>query len=474
MNQCRWTTNIIVVLLGACVVPASAQDSHYWNLQYGTRAELLGGAVIGSKVGLSNTYYNPGALALLERPSLVLSSLALELTTYDMPRDNGPGLSSTVLSTVPNFVAGTLWFRLGGGQMAYSFLTRQELDVRLKLRAQEKTPGVGGAPDTSLAGEIVSEAKVNENWVGLTWSSPLRKGLGIGLTQYVAFRSQRTRGQLTGQESTSDGNAQAAQYIDDFDFWHVRTLTKLGILYEASSVSFGVTVTTPSLGLLGEGSVYTSLFDPILDDPSLVLSAANYQEKIDPDYQSSWAIGGGMSYQYGSTRLHASVEWYAKVDRHVALATQPITENLTGLTLENSVFQESKAITNFGLGLEHVLNPRVQVFISGITNFSANPDNGLSNMASSTWDIYQFTGGSNFTLGGIEFTIGVEYGAGNKMIDRVRITDSEEGGGGNIVFEPGQQEVRYRRLEGFLGFTFLFGEDPKDKPRETLGAGSSS
>jgi len=27
---------------------ARAQDTHYWNIQYGTRATLLGGAVIGS------------------------------------------------------------------------------------------------------------------------------------------------------------------------------------------------------------------------------------------------------------------------------------------------------------------------------------------------------------------------------------------------------------------------------------------
>ena len=45
-----------------CLAPfARPQDSHYWTNQYGTRATLLGGAVIGSVLDLSGTYYNPGA-----------------------------------------------------------------------------------------------------------------------------------------------------------------------------------------------------------------------------------------------------------------------------------------------------------------------------------------------------------------------------------------------------------------------------
>ena len=41
---------IILIILGLFLfsVNISAQDTHYWNLQYGTRSTLLGGAVIGS------------------------------------------------------------------------------------------------------------------------------------------------------------------------------------------------------------------------------------------------------------------------------------------------------------------------------------------------------------------------------------------------------------------------------------------
>jgi hypothetical protein len=40
--------NLIFLICFIAATSSIAQDSHYWNLQYGTRSHLLGGAVIGS------------------------------------------------------------------------------------------------------------------------------------------------------------------------------------------------------------------------------------------------------------------------------------------------------------------------------------------------------------------------------------------------------------------------------------------
>ncbi len=58
------------VILLAGLHSARGQDTQYWNLQYGTRSTLLGGAVIGSVSDLSATYYNPGALGLYKAGGL--------------------------------------------------------------------------------------------------------------------------------------------------------------------------------------------------------------------------------------------------------------------------------------------------------------------------------------------------------------------------------------------------------------------
>ena len=57
---------LFLILVFIMLSSIYAQDSHYWNLQYGTKSTLLGGAVIGSVTELSATYYNPGAVALFK------------------------------------------------------------------------------------------------------------------------------------------------------------------------------------------------------------------------------------------------------------------------------------------------------------------------------------------------------------------------------------------------------------------------
>ena len=55
----------MLLVLSACTaVTVSAQDAQYWTNQYGTRADLLGGVVVGSIADLSSTFYTPGMLAL--------------------------------------------------------------------------------------------------------------------------------------------------------------------------------------------------------------------------------------------------------------------------------------------------------------------------------------------------------------------------------------------------------------------------
>ena len=59
--------------------PGRAQDTHYWNSQYGPHAMLLGGTIVGSVKDMSATYYNPGALGYIENPELLVSANVLPM-----------------------------------------------------------------------------------------------------------------------------------------------------------------------------------------------------------------------------------------------------------------------------------------------------------------------------------------------------------------------------------------------------------
>ena len=83
----------VLVGLFLCVTSiAVAQDSHYWTNQYGTRAQLLGGLVVGSFVDLSSTYYNPGTMALVSDRGVLLTTDAFQLVDIEFDDLLGSGL----------------------------------------------------------------------------------------------------------------------------------------------------------------------------------------------------------------------------------------------------------------------------------------------------------------------------------------------------------------------------------------------
>ena len=79
----HWRALARISLLGglvalAAVPRASAQDTHYWSIQYGPVGQLVGGQLIGGASDLSATFYNPGALALRNESSYLLSTESVQ------------------------------------------------------------------------------------------------------------------------------------------------------------------------------------------------------------------------------------------------------------------------------------------------------------------------------------------------------------------------------------------------------------
>ena len=124
------------VLLGV-PAEAAAQDAHYWSTQYGNRSRLLAGAVIGSVDDASSVYYNPGALALLEKAELLLGGNVFQYTdlTYEGAVAGELDLTSDRFKSVPAMLAGEFPFKfLGKNRLAYSYLVRADFDFRIRER----------------------------------------------------------------------------------------------------------------------------------------------------------------------------------------------------------------------------------------------------------------------------------------------------------------------------------------------------
>jgi hypothetical protein len=134
------------ILLGMCVVVSqlAAQGGHYWGEQYGTRSTLLGNSVIGGVEDLGAVYYNPGRLALTDKPAFLLSADIYEWTQFTVKGVVGDNqsLSKSDIGSVPGFLAGTFRIKsLPKHHFAYALLhSVVNFGIGVELYIRENLP----------------------------------------------------------------------------------------------------------------------------------------------------------------------------------------------------------------------------------------------------------------------------------------------------------------------------------------------
>jgi hypothetical protein len=444
----------LIVVAMMLPVAARAQDAQYWTQRYGTASRLLGGAVIGNVKDLSAGFYNPGAIVLVEGAKFVLSArvLQLQIITLDNPSTQVGAGTTWSVNPAPSFFAGMLTLdEEKPNQFGYIYLARQQFRLRIDAQVVEDRDVITGAPgDESFAGSVLFDEDLSEYWGGLMWSRRVRDNVGIGATGFVAYRGQRIRSETVAQAYTVAGDVAQAKVIRDFSYYNWRTLAKLGITYEAQPLTLGLSLTTPSTNLFGQGSSFIDIAtsgDVDGDGANDDVFIADLNKDAKSKYPSSWAIGVGAAYQFEHTDVTASAEWYAAIDQFDILEPDTFVAQSTGQPLPNRVTAELKSVLNWGVGVEHRFTEDVAIYGSFTTDFSAAVPTA-TNAAIAVWDIYHLTGGAEFSIRNIHLTGGIEWGFGREPVRGLDLSDVD---GSNGLTRTGDAEVTYNRLTFILG-----------------------
>jgi hypothetical protein len=439
--------------------PATPQDSHYWTYQYGTRANLLGGLVIGSVVDISAVYYNPGALALIEDPELILTSKVFELTDYsaDGQEPRPLQLNDLRIDQAPGFFGGTMPFKfLDNHLLAYSVFTRHRQKLKMDAAAVWSGELVDSAPGIEDAfAQILLSTDLSETWVGLSWSAPFGK-FGLGASQFLAYRSQRSTRLIGGEvynATVPSASSSGAESL--YSYWNARLLWKLGLSWEWEGISWGLTATTPSLSLLGQGRTLLNLSSVGQDsagagvrDPRFV---AAYEDGLDANYRSPWSLGLGAAYGFGSSRLHFSAEYFARNNQFVIIDGGEFVGQSTGDTVALILTDQQDEVFNFGLGFRHTLSTQVTGYASFRTDFSSVDEDDQDPTISAPLNLYFITAGAALKLPLADITLGLGYGWGSSSVP-VIVPDPP---GGADVFDqlPESFKMIYRSLRFIFAFS---------------------
>ena len=444
--------------------PTAAQDAQYWTNDYGNRARLLGGAMVGSASDLSAVYYNPGRLALLEQPEAFLSGFVFN---YDhLGLDNslirGDGLTSSRFDAVAALIAGELRLGfLGDSHLAYSFMNRHGFDIRLKEEVIYENPDDPDLPEVDLlAGNLGFETKLSEYWAGLTWAKQLGSGLGLGISAFVSVRNQRSRRNVDLQGLSNDGEATVVSSLRDYRYDSWRVLPKIGLSWEEEQLSVGIAVTAPGLRLFGSGDETVS--DYVVSQASTPSGpvppglAVQYEEGIPAKFNSPWSVAGGASYGLSeATRAHASIEWF-DANRRTILEVDPFTPQTGGEPIDPSVYLEMKPVVNIALGAEHGFSENLTGYGSFRTDFSGAEKPIPSETTFAIWDLYHIGAGVQARVKRSDFTLGLVYSRGSATRESPLVDLGLDDGGGVLASET---RYTFTRLTLLLGFQLAFAPD---------------
>jgi hypothetical protein len=451
---------LLIAISFLCLAPlAWPQDSHYWTYQYGSRATLLGGAVIGSVLDLSGTYYNPGGLSLLEKPGILMAAKVFQSPRVTLAGGDHQSVPLYAFSPgpAPSLLAGT--FRIRGFRkhwFGYSYLSRQDVKLGVSVSETGRSDVLPGRPgNEDFVTQFRLDEKVSEHWFGLTWSCRLSDHLGVGVTQYFAIRSHRASIQEIVE--ALDGGTRLAMAFGarQYHYLHYRALWKIGLACDFKKITFGLTVTTPSLAIAGRGStgVNNSLagVDTNGEGAPDDFLAADYQARLPVTYRTPLSVAAGMTLKIQKVRFYCSAEWFARVKPYTVIDSEAFHAQSTGEVISTDVTQELAAVLNWGAGLEWLYSSRFKGYASFTTDYSAKKTGTATNLALTDWDIHHIVTGSEFKIKKSSVTVGIGFSFGGREIGE-RPDILALGGSGGLWDPFGGLRFRYNTYKLIVGF----------------------
>jgi hypothetical protein len=244
-------------------------------------------------------------------------------------------------------------------------------------------------------------------------------------------------------------------------------VAKLGLNYRTTRFSAGLTVNTPSINIMGTGSIAADVLGSniMYDGKRTALLANDRQEDLKTRYKSPLAVAAGVNYIGRKSAIGLAVQYFTAIDEYNVMKAEPAAFVRPGslypdlgsdkfLMLKTS----AKPVFNIAVGYEYAAKPELIISGSFRTNQSFHDEDLEKSVAIksevSSWDIYHYTLGSTFIAGRSKLTLGVLYSHGvDKNSQQDGILDNPE----EVNLLRGQTiitKAAYNSIGLLLGYTF--------------------
>lgn len=384
-----------LLLTACCLLPAAAQDSHYWTSNYGPGGLMTPGSTIADTKDSGVFFYNPALLAIRPKTSLEFSGSLYQLESTRIIDALGKGKDLTSISggISPQIHSGS--FELKNNErlaLAYALIhthilndrVHQRQDARMNVLNDAYSPGpeyyLGQYSElnqiSEIAGVFSAGYKLSGKlYVGASLEVPLRKRV-----LDIEYSGRALQNQPGGTETLFPPLSNT-ESIYRVDYTQVSLRPKLGVAYNQARHHFGLLVTLPLTRLYSQGklmsdNVVTNVRLTPTSEPVNFL-ASTRQEKLKTNYKMPLSIAAAYSYDYGKGNLYIAAEYFANVGEYTILMPrneQFIRPDTGSLRSETSALLKLKdvrrAVLNVAVGVSFPIKPSVMGYVSGRTNFS--------------------------------------------------------------------------------------------------------
>jgi hypothetical protein len=459
------------------VLTLHAQDTHYNTFQFGARSVLMGGAVIGTVHDNTAVFYNPGALGFIDSSTLSINANAYQIDKIRIYNALGQqkDFKSSQFGSIPLLIGGMISTGKKKIRIGYAMITPVNFNFKATARIDEKLPIVDeseSAGDEEFIGQAYINDKLNEIGVCLGGGYALNDKWSIGLTNILTVRSQVfERATYSRFFLNTPGNPLvSSSFVRNVEYTHIRYAAKIGVNYQHKNFGAGLTITTPSVSLSGNGIIAVDIIanNILYNGARTYLLANDRQEKIRSVFKSPVSVAAGINWNLGRSSFGIAAQYYGSIPEYDILRAGPAVF-VRPASLNSSLGSDdylrfktaAKAVFNIALGYEYILKPTILLNASFRTNQSYY-DSRLKNSMGiksdyTTWDIYHFTAGSTITRSRSKLSIGILFSTGTDDTREEQEDNFNKPKEANFLQgETYITKATYSSIGFLVGFTLMF------------------
>jgi hypothetical protein len=431
------TASILLLSVFGNEICLNGQDDHYWSQQYGAESTLLGGAMVGGANDNSAIYYNPGALAFIANQSLSIDAnvYRMDKTLITDGAGNGLNLNSAQISIYPQIISGMLkLLKNERYRFSYTLLTRNHNNILMNTRytspASQNDPENPIPSATTFVGAFDYVNQLDEQWLGIGAGYSVSGNLGIGATLFGIYRGQTY--QLTNYVREvnfidpyytfgTETNDEAVKYTS------IGLLAKFGLAYMSGRWRYGMTITTPSIGLYGSASIQRENSNIVVSENPADMKdnfmIMDSKSGVRAKYKRPLSLAAGIDYKSPKTRIVFSAEYFSRINTYhlIEAESEPFvypTSYLDSASVKPlidsylHVENASRPVLNAGVGFSRQVYKQLTLLLGAYTDFSSfnkPPEADELLHGSGTWNIYHFSAGGSYHKQKHTVTLGLSY-----------------------------------------------------------------